>query len=377
MNKIPPEGLLHHFQDLPDPRKARGIRHQLRDIVCISILAVICNADTFPEIHAFATLKQVWLKTFLELPHGIPSQDTFERVFSLLKPGAWQSCFLAWTQSLCLPELPEGEQEVLAIDGKTSRRSHNHGMGALHTVSVWSSQFEVSLGQLDVPEKTNEITVIPELLEVIQPAGAVVTIDAMGTQKNIAWTIREHHADYVLALKDNHTKLFEDTQWLFSHADGLGWQDLESSYAKTETRDHGRIETRECWVLTNLEILDDLKAWRDLNAVVRVRGTREVKGKVSVEDRFFITSLPADAQRIMRAVRLHWGIENGLHWVLDVAFDEDHSRARLGFSQANWVAIRHLAISVLKRDKSVKAGVATKRFRAGLDQNYLLKLLKS
>jgi predicted transposase YbfD/YdcC len=209
----------------------------------------------------------------------------------------------------------------------------------LHTVSVWSSQYEITLGQVSIPEKTNEITVIPELLEVVQPAGAVVTIDAMGTQKAIAWTIREHHAHYVLALKDNHPKLFADTTWLFDHADRLNWIGIEHSYAKTLDQGHGRVETRECWVLSNLEILDEPQSWRDLTSVVRVRGTREVKGVVSVEDRFFITSLPSDAQRIMRAVRFHWGIENGLHWVLDVAFDEDTSRVRVGYGQANLVAI--------------------------------------
>ena len=377
MSNIDPPGLLQHFIDLPDPRKPRGIRHNLADIICIAVLAVICNANTYPEIQAFALLKHDWLNTFLELPHGIPSQDTFERVFSILKPSAWQSRFLNWTQTLTLPDLPDGHDEILAIDGKTSRRSHTNGFGALHTVSVWSSQFEITLAQAGVPDKTNEITVIPELLEIIQPAGAVVTIDAMGTQKAIAWTIREHHAHYVLALKDNHPKLCEDTKWLFDHADSLNWENIESSYAKTESRGHGRVETRECWVLTNLEILDERFAWRDLNAVVRVRGTREVNGKVSVEDRFFITSLPSDAERIMRAVRFHWGIENNLHWVLDVAFDEDDSRVRAGFAQANWVAVRHLAVSVLKRDRSVKGGVATKRFRAGLDEAFLLRLLKS
>jgi predicted transposase YbfD/YdcC len=377
MPNIDPPGLLKHFTDLPDPRAARGIRHNLADIICIAVLAVICNANTFPEIHTFALLKQDWLSTFLELPHGIPSQDTFERLFRILNPGAWQSRFLEWTQTLTFAALPDGHDEILAVDGKTSRRSHNHGTGALHTVSVWSSQHEITLARIGVPDKTNEITVIPELLEIVQPAGAVITIDAMGTQKAIAWTIREYHAHYVLALKDNHPNLFEDTQWLFDHADGMNWQNIEHSYAKTVDQGHGRIETRECWVLGNLEIIKERGAWRDLNAVVRVRGTRTFKGLTSVEDRLFITSLPVDAARVMRAVRFHWGIENGLHWVLDVQFDEDDSRVRAGNSQANLVAVRHLALSVLKRDVSVKGGVGTKRFRAGLDEAYLLRLLKS
>lgn len=377
MPEIDPPGLLQHLTNLPDPRDPRGLRHQLTDIVCISVMAVICNANTFPEIHQFALLKHAWLAQFLTLPHGIPSQDTFERVFRILDPAAWQSRFLEWTQTLTLPELPAGEDEILAVDGKTARRSHAGGLGALHTVSVWSSQFEITLGQASVPDKTNEITVIPELLEVVQPAGAVVTIDAMGTQTNIAWTIREYQAHYVLALKDNHPKLLEDTRWLFTHADSLAWVGIDHSYAKTVNRAHGRVETRECWVLGNLEIIEERASWRDLSAVVRVRGERVIEGVASVEDRFFITSLPANAARVLRAVRLHWGVENGLHWVLDVAFDEDGSRARTGNVQANLAAVRRLAVSVLKRDASVRGGVDTKRFRAALDVDYLLRLLRS
>jgi predicted transposase YbfD/YdcC len=377
MPEIDPPGLLQHFTDLPDPRDPRGLRHQLSDIVCITVIAVICNADTFPEIHQFAQLKHAWLATFLELPHGIPSQDTFERVFRILHPSAWQSRFLTWTRTLSLPELPAEEDEILALDGKTARRSHHHGIGALHTVSVWSSQYEISLAQQSVPDKTNEITVIPELLEIIQPAGAVVTMDALGTQKAIAWTIREHHADYVFALKDNHPKLLEDVRWLFTHADTLAWQGITHGYTKTVDQAHGRVETRECWVLSELEVIEERRVWRDLNTVARVRSQRTVRGVTSVEDRFFITSLPPDAARVLRAVRSHWGIENGLHWVLDVAFDEDGSRARVGNVQANLAAVRRLAVSVLKRDASIRAGVGTKRFRAALDERYLLKLLRS
>lgn len=377
MPEIDPPGLLKHFTDLPDPRSARGIRHNLTDIICITVLAVICNANTFPEIHTFARLKHDWLSTFLELPHGIPSQDTFERLFRILNPTAWQPRFLKWTQTLTFAALPDGHDEALAIDGKTARRSHNHGLSALHTVSVWSSQFEITLASLSVPEKTNEITVIPELLEITQPAGAVITIDAIGTQKHVAWTIREHHAHYVLALKENHRKLFEDTRWLFDHAQSLNWMGVEHSYAKTLDQGHGRVEMRECWVLGDLGFLEDRGAWRDLNAVVWVRASRVVGDATSVQDRFFITSLPADAARVLRAVRSHWGVENGLHWVLDVAFGEDDSRVRAGFAQANLAAVRRLAVSVLKRDVSVGGGVGTKRFRAGLDEAYLLRLLRS
>ncbi len=199
----------------------------------------------------------------------------------------------------------------------------------------------------------------------------------MGCPVHIAWTAREHHAHYLLALKDDHPKLFEDTRWLFSHADEIGWEKLEHSYTKTVDKGHGRLETRECWVLSNLEAIEEREMWRDLPCVVRVRGSRWTSGEEQTAERFFITSLPCDATRALSAARKHWGIENGLHWVLDVAFNEDGSRARTENAQANLVAVRHLAVSLLKRDKTIKAGVAAKRKRAGRDQDYLLRLLQS
>ena len=376
MTEVDVPKLLTHFSDLPDPRKPRGVRHKLSDIVTVSILAVICGANTYSQIHQYALAQKEWLKSFLALPSGVPSQDTFERVFAVLNSDAWQSRFLTWTRTLVLPELPAGEDEVLAVDGKTARRSHRNGLGALHTVSVWSSQREVVLAQEGVPEKTNEITVIPELLEVVSPAGAVVTIDAMGTQKNIAWTIREYHAHYLLALKDNHPTLFGEVKDFFGYADKLGW-DVEHSHTKTTERGHGRIETRECWVLPVPEWLYERECWCDLKSLVRVKASRTLESHTSEHTRYFLTSLPLDAERALRAARFHWGIENGLHWVLDAAFDEDRSRAYLENAQASWVALRHLALNLLKRDKTVKAGVEAKRLRAGWDRNYLLKLLQS
>jgi predicted transposase YbfD/YdcC len=379
MSELEASEILRHFADFPEPRDPRGIRHKLIDILSISILAVICRANTFTEIHQYAESNKAWLAGFLELPFGIPSQDTFERVFAILNPAAWHMYFYKWTQSLVVPELAEGEDEVLAVDGKTARRSHSAAQAALHTVTVWSSQYDLVLGQTQVVEKSNEITAIPVLLQTINPAGAVVTIDAMGCQKDIAWLIREQHAHYVLALKDNHPKLYEDVTWLFAHGDSLGWKDFDHSYSQTLTKAHGREERREGWVLAvaDIAMLDNKTAWRDLQCVVRVRNTCTRKGVTSQEDRFFITSLPLDAQRIMRSVRYHWSIENGLHWTLDVAFDEDQSRVRSGFAQANFVALRHLALSLLKQDKSLKVGIEAKRARAGWDRVYLLKLLSS
>ncbi len=267
--------LLSHFADLPDPRKPRGIRHELIDIVVISILAVICGANTYSQIHQYALAQQDWLKTFLKLPSGIPSQDTFERIFALLKPELWQSRFLAWAQTLVLPDLPPGEDEVLTMDGKTARGSYSSTLGALHTVSVWSSLFELVLGQRQVPDKSNEITVMPDLLEIVNPAGAVITTDAMGCQKHIAWTAREHHAHYLLALKDNQPTLFEDVRDWFDYAGKVDW-DLPHSYTKTSERGHGRIETRECWVLPAPQWLHERQCWRDLSSVVRICSTRRL-----------------------------------------------------------------------------------------------------
>jgi predicted transposase YbfD/YdcC len=380
MTEVEVPDLLKHFAGLPDPRKPRGVRHELGDIVVISILAVICGANTYSQIRQYALAQQDWLKTFLKLPSGIPSQDTFERIFALLEPRAWQARFLAWTRTLLLPELKDTEDEVLAVDGKTAKGSAQREMAALHTVSVWSSQFEVVLAQQQVAEKTNEITVMPDLLEVVNPAGAVITADAMGCQKQIAWTAREHHAHYLLALKDNHPTLLEDVQSAFDYAQKVAW-DLPHSTTKTIDHGHGRHELRQCWVLEAPDWLHEKELWRDLGSIVRVQSSRTINNSIrdrsSEHTRYFLTSLPLDAERALRAARYHWGIENGLHWVLDVAFDEDASRVHLDNAQASWVALRHLAVSLLKRDKTVKAGVEAKRLRAGWDRNYLLKLLEA
>lgn len=346
----------------------------------------MCGANTYSQIHQYALAQESWLRTFLGLSSGIPSQDTFERLFAILNPTAWQTRFLSWTQTSVPPALSEGEDEVLAIDGKTARGSSDQRVGALHTVSVWSSQrtgpggaalsktLEVVLAQQQVPEKTNEITVIPELLEVINSAGAVVTTDALGCQKQVAWTVREHHAHYLLALKDNHPTLFEDVKDFFGYANKVDWE-LEHSHTQTTERGHGRTETRKCWVLPGPEWLHEREAWRDLTSIVKLRATRTVGDHTTEHTRYFLTSLPLDAERALRAARFHWGIENGVHWVLDVAFDEDSSRARLKNAQATWVTLRHLAMNLLKRDKTIEVGVEAKRLRAGWDRSYLLKLL--
>lgn len=371
------KSLVGVFAEIADPRCARGKRHQLEDIIVISVLAFICGADDFVDIREYGLANQEWLVTILSLKHGIPSSDTFERVFAILDHEAWQACFRRWTRDTVLGEVDKDKDEILAVDGKTSRRAHDRskGLEALHTVSVWSSYGGIVLAQEQVPDKTNEITVIPDVVAAINPAGAVVTTDAMGTQKEIAWTIREYHADYLLALKENHPKLFEDVQWLFQDADASDWQGLESSYTCTEETSRDRHEIRECWVLSDLSVLET-DAWRDLNSVVRVRAHRTHKGKTASEDRFYISSLPCEAERALHAARTHWGVENSLHWIYDVAFLEDHSRARKDNAQANLVTLRHIALNILKQDRTSKVGIKAKRKRAGWDKAYLLQLLQ-
>lgn len=369
------KSLLAVFSDLPDPRSARGIRHKLSDIVVISILAFICGADDYVDIRTYGLANEAWLRTFLALEHGIPSVDTLERVFAILCPAAWQGKFLDWTRHTVLGVNSKGDgDDIIAIDGKTARSSGTRSQAALHTVSAWSSQGGIVLGQETVASKSNEITAIPELLSVLAPAGAVVTCDALGTQKDIAWTIREYHADYLLALKDNHPKLHQDALWLFDQAEQ--YPDTIASYSSTESRFANSYDRRECWVIDDLSFLEShtQNAWRDLTSLVKVRRTYQQQGETHTQDRFYLSSLPADAARALHAARRHWGIENQLHWILDVVFKEDASQVHRGNAQANLVSLRHTALNILKQDNS-KASTKSKRKRAGWDRDYLLSLL--
>ena len=380
-----PASLLEHFINIPDPRNARGTLHSLRDIIVISILAVISGANTFVDIAGYAKAKEPWLRTFLQLTNGTPSHDTFNHVFAILNPHDWHSRFLRWAQELKVltPELEDESQEILALDGKTARRARNADQHGLHTISVWAVNAGIVLAQAQVPEKQNEITALPDLIETSNVAGSIVTMDALckarlgvtGTQKNIAWRIREHHADYMLALKDNHPKLAADVTWLFDHADSLGWQGIPHGFFESFTKAHGREETRRYWVLSDLSLLENRASWRDLQCVVRVESTRVTVKGTSVERRYFLTSLPCDVQRCARAIRLHWGVENCLHWVLDMAFGEDSNRAREGNVQANLVTVRHVALNLLKLERSLSVGVLAKRLRAGWDEAYLLRVV--
>jgi predicted transposase YbfD/YdcC len=339
--------LIKHFEDLTDPRIERCKKHLLLDIVVIAICAVIGGAENFVEIATFGRAKRAWFEKFLLLPEGIPSHDTFNRVFANLKPSSWQTCFMKWAQSVVVPELAEGQEYQVCIDGKTARRSAGAGLEAVHMVSAWASHTEIVLGQQAVAEKSNEITAIPVLIETLEVAGSVVTIDAIGTQKDITWAIREHDAHYVLALKDNHPKLYEDVLWLFDHAQRLNWQHVDHDYCECSEQGHGRTEQRRCWVLGDLSYLAHHQGWRDLKSVAMVEATRTIKGISSTEKRYYLSSLPSDAERIAKAVRTHWRVENSLHWILDVAFREDDSRIREGHAQTNFIVLRHLALKYI------------------------------
>ncbi len=369
-------GIAEHFVTLEDPRIERAKHHLLIDIVTIAICAVICGADDWIEIAAVGRGKREWFQQFLALPNGIPSHDTFWRVFRALDPLQFEECFLAWVRQVM--RLTDGE--VIAIDGKTLRHSYDRTShkAAIHMVSAWATENHLVLGQRKVDEKSNEITAIPELLRRLEIRGCIVTVDAIGCQKEVAETIRTQGADYALAVKKNQGKLYEDLKDLFAGAVEEHWRDVSHDYVRDVYGDHGRIEIRECWTISAGDFLDYLRnreAWKDLQTIVMLRCERRVGRKRSCQTRYYISSLPNEAQRILKAVRGHWGIENGLHWILDIAFQEDQSRLRKGHGAHNFGLLRHIALNLLKQEKTEKIGVKAKRLRAAVDEEYLLKVL--
>jgi predicted transposase YbfD/YdcC len=368
--------LLTHFAELNDPRVERSKRHKLIDIIAITLCGVICGAETWVDIAAFGQAKQAWLKQFLELPNGIPSHDTFGDVFARLDPEAFQRCFAEWVQAVV--EVSAGQ--VVAIDGKTLRGSGDTVLGkrAIHMVSAWASGNGLVLGQVKVDDKSNEITAIPALLRVLALKGCIVTIDAMGCQTEIAAQIVEQEADYVLSLKENQGRLYQDVKELFEYALNLRQPPFALDHVRVVEKAHGRLEIRECWTLTDANGFPALRTsadWKGLQTLVMVRRERRVQGKVSQETAFYIASLAATAQRLLDCTRLHWSIENALHWVLDVAFHEDASQVRKDHAPQNFALIRHWALNLLKTDTTVKASLHTKRLTAGWDDSYLLRLL--
>jgi predicted transposase YbfD/YdcC len=329
-------------------------------------------------VELFGKSKEEWLRTFLELPHGIPSHDTFGEVFSRLDPVQFQQRFMAWTQAVA--ELAPGE--VVAIDGKTVRRSHDNRAGkqAIHLVSAWASANTLTLGQVKTEEKSNEITAIPRLLELLDLRGCIVTIDAMGCQKEIAQGILDRGADYVLAVKKNQGRLYEDVRDLFEGAEEFGFEGVPHDYATTLNKGHGRIERRECWAISDLESLEYLRTgqeWPQLRSVVKVTGRRETPEEATVQPRYYISSLDAPAERLLEVVRTHWSIENSLHWSLDVTFGEDQCRIRKEYAPQNMATLRQVSHNLLKNETSLKVGIQGKRLQAGWKEDYLLKVLRS
>lgn len=363
------------FATMPDPRRDQTKRHKLIDLLTIAVCAVICGAEGWEDIESFGQAKQEWLASFLELPNGIPSHDTFRRVFLRINPKEFEQRFRLWVQSVV--ELTEGE--VIQIDGKTARGSRRGTVPAIHMVSAWAAEARLVLGQLKTDSHSNEITAIPELLQLLALKGCIVTIDAMGCQTAIASQIIEQQGDYVLALKGNHPTLHEAVVKLFDQAQATNYANLPHTTHQTVDADHGRIETRRCWATSQLDDLDPnlRSAWSGFTAIVKVTATRDCQGQVSTESRYFLTSLPADAKHLLAVIRSHWGIENSLHWVLDVTFREDACRVKTGHGPENLTVLRHIALNLLKQEKSLKKGVRAKRLRAGWDLKYLLKVVTS
>ena len=374
-----PTSISAHFAALPDPRRDRTKEHLLVDIVTIGLCAVICGADGWSAMATFGRTKEAWLRTFLALPNGIPSHDTFGRVFARLDPDAFGQCFLAWVRAV----VPATAGQVVALDGKTLRGSHDraNGQAALHLVSAWAAGSRLVLGQVAVDDKSNEIVAIPLLLGLLDLEGATVTIDAMGCQTAIAAQIVAQGGGYVLALRDNHPAPHAEVAWTFAQARADGFADYAAAHhdhARAVDGDHGRVEVRRHWTLRAPELiahLDPQGRWAGLRGVGLVEAERHAGGKVAVERRYYLLSAPLSAAAFGQAVRQHWGVENCVHWVLDVTFREDACRVRADHGPRNLAVLRHCALNLLRLERTRRGSLATKRFIAALDETYLAQVL--
>lgn len=363
-----------HFSPLSDPRVLLKTRHKLVDVVVLTLCAVIAGADDWVEIAAFGREKEEWFKTFLELPGGIPSHDTFGRVFALIDPDEFGKCFINWIRGT----LPMSDSDVIAIDGKTGRRSHDraNGKSAIHMVSAWAVHNRLILGQVKTDDKSNEITAIPELLKLVDIKGCVVTTDAMGCQKEIAKQIVDQGGDYVFSLKGNQGNLHKEVELLFQDAKKNGNKALEPQTYTTVDGGHGRIETRHYTLTAHVDWFEEKSKWKKLTTFGMVESSREIGDKIEQETRYFISSLSCDVKRFAQAARDHWGVENSLHWCLDISFREDDNRVRVGHAPENLAIIRRFALSLIKQDPLRKIGVKASRKRAGWSNHYLLHLLR-
>lgn len=365
-----------HFGEIDDPRYHHSPPHLLLDIITIALCAIISGANDWEAVAAFGRAKESWLRTFLRLPNGIPSADTFERVFARLDPEQFQASFIRWVATLS--HLTAGE--VVAIDGKTLCGSvdRSNNRKAIHLVSAWASQNHLVLGQVKVDDKSNEITAIPELLRLLTLPGCIITLDAMGCQTEIAAQIVAQGADYVLALKENQGHLYREVARLFKDALTEPRRAIPFETAQTIEKGHGRIEIRQAWTISHpdyLNYLDPTGRWAGLESVVRVDSQRHFNHQHSQQSRYYISSLPGEPNLLNTVVRTHWTIENQLHWVLDVAFREDDSRVRRGYAPENLAVLRHIALNLLKREHTSKLSIQNKRLRAAWDNDYLLQIL--
>lgn len=366
--------LIEVFGDIPDPRVAGRSKHNLVEILVVTVCALVCGVDEFTGVEAWANERIDWLRKFLELEHEIPSHDTFCRLFGLLNKHEVEKSFRLWVSHL-LPALEEGT--VVAIDGKASRRSRSKGQQALHMVGAFATRAGLILGQETCAEKSNELTAIPLLLEALLLKGAIVTIDAMGTHGNIARAIREKEADYVLAVKDNQPKLAESIATFFEIGAAENWKDTPHTYTESVEKDHGRLEVRRCWAFDQLNCLSEPGQWTDLKMFGVIETERTISNETTgFERRLYIGSIAPDAAVLADAVRAHWGIENRVHWCLDVALNDDQMRARMNNAGANLAIIRRMVLNLFRTDKSKrKVGIPTKRILAASSDSYREALL--
>jgi predicted transposase YbfD/YdcC len=370
--------IVEHFAPLPDPRRAHGKRHRLSSLLTIALMAILCGNDDVEGMEEFGLSKQAWLSGFLELPHGIPTADTFRRVLAALDPEAFEACFIRWMNALA----GSLGGKLIAIDGKTLRRSFDHAwnaQSAVHMVSAFVAANSLVFAQLAVEDKSNEITAIPKLLELLDLQGATVTLDAMGCQKNIARRIKDGGGEYVLALKENQATLYAKTQALLEEAVRDGDRGLIHEVYREVDAGHGRIETRTVWITPEIEHLGEAAAgFAGLSGVARVESVREcLGGASSTQRRYYLFShQDVTARQMAGLIRGHWAVENNLHWMLDVQFGEDQSRVRVGHAAENLSRLRRLALNLLKQEKTCKKGLAIKRLKAGWDTPYLLKVLQ-
>lgn len=369
--------LASHFKDLEDPRGSQGVLHPFLSIVMIALLATIGGAKGWEDIETYGVSHEQWLSSFLALPFGIPRADTYRRLFERISPVSFERSFKSWLNSL----VRDLGAQVIAIDGKTLRGSYdrNREQSALHLVSAWASENRLFLGQVKVEDKSNEITAIPALLELLDISGCIITIDAMGTQTTIAHQIQAQGADYVLALKANHPTLHAQVEQWFENAQALNFEGIEYSYDVRVESGHHRREKRQVWAVSLAQMGNLYKQtqWSGLQTIVMVIRTRHLWNKTTTEVMFYLSSLPPDAQRLGKAIRQHWSIENQLHWVLDVTFGEDASRVRKGNAPENIALLKRWSINLLNQETSFKRSTRQKAKRASMDVTYLLKVLNA